>query len=255
MSFDTAILLGIVAAFFICMGVETLFPSGRAMPRVRGWRLIGTASFAVTIAVSVFAPLLIVPLLPAQMALVDLSGWGPWGFLPVWIGATFLGYWFHRTMHYFDVLWRAGHQVHHSAVRLDMGSAMIFHPVDYIVIGVFGGILSAGLLGASAQAAGWAGLWGSMVGYYQHLDVRTPAWTGWFFQRPEQHMLHHEKDVHARNFGDMPLWDHLFGTYGAPEDRDIALGFEPERSRRWLAMAAMVDVNKAAGPAKGRISL
>lgn len=255
MSFDLAILLGIVAAFFVFMGIEALAPSGRAMPVVRRWRLIGTAGFLTTMSVSVFSPLLIVPLLPERMAIADTSGWGSWGFLPVWVGATFAGYWFHRTMHYFDLLWRAGHQVHHSVVRLDMGSAMIFHPVDFVVIGVLGGLLSAGLLGASAQAAGWAGLWGTLVGYYQHWNIRTPAWTGWFIQRPEQHMLHHEKDVHARNFGDMPLWDRLFGTYAAPEDREIALGFEPERARRWLAMTAMADVNKAVGPAKGRISL
>jgi sterol desaturase/sphingolipid hydroxylase (fatty acid hydroxylase superfamily) len=58
-------------------------------------------------------------------------------------------------------------------------------------------------------------------------------------------MLHHERDVHARNFGDMPVWDHLFGTYGEPVDRTVKVGFEPDRSRRWLAMLAMIDVNKA----------
>jgi sterol desaturase/sphingolipid hydroxylase (fatty acid hydroxylase superfamily) len=158
-------------------------------------------------------------------------------------------------MHYFDWLWRAGHQLHHGVVRLDMGSAMIFHPFDALVQFVFAGLIAAGLLGVTAEAAGWAGLWGTLVAYYQHWDVRTPAWTGWFIQRPEAHMLHHEKDVHARNFGDMPLWDRLFGTYAAPVEREVALGFEPERSRRWLAMVAMVDVNKAAGPVDGRMKL
>ena len=67
-------------------------------------------------------------------------------------------------------------------------------------------------------------------------------------------MLHHERDVHARNFGDMPLWDRLFGTY-AELDRDtVELGFAPERSRRWLAMLATVDVNRSADE-KARISL
>lgn len=255
MSFDIAILLAIVAAFFVFLGVEALAPSGREMPAVRHWRKIGIAGFALTLVVFVGTPLLIVPLLPEQMTLIDLSGWGAWAFVPVWMLTTFLGYWAHRVMHYFDVLWRAGHQLHHSVVRVDMGSAMIFHPVDAIVQQVLTGLLAAGVLGASAEAAGWAGLWGTLVAYYQHWNVRTPAWTGWFIQRPEAHLLHHEKDVHARNFGDMPLWDRLFGTYGAPQDRPVEVGFERERARRWLAMAAMVDVNKAAGPEKGRISL
>ena len=61
-------------------------------------------------------------------------------------------------------------------------------------------------------------------------------------------MLHHEKDVHARNFGDMPLWDRLFGTYAAPAEREVALGFEPERSRRWLAMTAIGRRQQGRGP-------
>ena len=255
MAFGDAILLAIIASFFIFMVVEWLAPSRRTMPQVKHWRLIGLAGFAVTMAVAVGAPLLIVPYLPTGMIVVDLSGWGNWGFLPLWMLTTFIGYWFHRTMHYFDWLWRAGHQLHHGVVRLDMGSAMIFHPFDALVQFVFAGLIAAGLLGVTAEAAGWAGLWGTLVAYYQHWNVRTPAWTGWFIQRPEAHMLHHEKDVHARNFGDMPLWDRLFGTYAAPVERDVALGFEPARSRRWLAMVAMVDVNKAAGPADGRIKL
>jgi sterol desaturase/sphingolipid hydroxylase (fatty acid hydroxylase superfamily) len=51
--------------------------------------------------------------------------------------------------------------------------------------------------------------------------------------------------VHARNFGDMPLWDRLFGTYAEPTGRRVELGFAPGRARRWLAMLAMVDVNQA----------
>ena len=131
---------------------------------------------------------------------------------------------------------------------------MIFHPVDSFLQGVLCGLLAAGLLHCTAHAAGWAGLWGFMVGLYQHWNVKTPAWTGWIIQRPEAHMLHHERDVHARNFGDMPIWDRLFGTYGEPTGAPVKLGFEPERSRRWIAMLAMVDVNKV-DKVDGRIRL
>ena len=61
-------------------------------------------------------------------------------------------------------------------------------------------------------------------------------------------MLHHEFDVHARNFGDMPVWDMLFGTYVNPARADdVRVGFEQGRARRWLAMMAFVDVNQAQG--------
>lgn len=253
MDFDQAMLLALPATFLLFMALEAAFVSDRKMPVIRHWRLIGLAGLGLTLAVFVFAPLILVPYLP-PMALIDLNAWGNWAALPLWVLTTFFGYWAHRIMHYFDLLWRAGHQLHHSVVRVDMGSAMIFHPVDIFVQGVASGLLAAGLFNATPHAAAWGGLWGFMVGLYQHLNVRTPAWTGWFVQRPEAHLLHHEKDVHARNFGDMPVWDRLFGTYGAPTDRHVELGFEPDRARRWLAMMAMVDVNRT-DQVKGRISL
>ena len=253
MDFDTAMLLALPAAFLIFMLVESIIPSGRSMPAVRHWRLIGLAGFAATLAVFVYGPLLLVPLLP-PMAIVDLGGWGNLAALPLWVTTTFFAYWFHRIMHYFDLLWRAGHQLHHGVARVDIASGMIFHPVDIFIQGVVSALLAAGLLNASAHAAAWAGLWGFAVGLYQHWNISTPAWTGWIIQRPEAHMLHHERNVHARNFGDMPLWDRLFGTYAEPGTGDVQLGFEPERSRRWLAMLAMVDVNRTE-EVKGRISL
>lgn len=253
MDFDTAMLLALPASFLLFMGFEALAPTGRRMPQIRHWRLIGLAGFVLTLSVFVYGPLLLVPYLP-PMAIVDLRGWGNWAALPVWALTTFLAYWAHRTMHYFDVLWRAGHQLHHGVARVDISSAMIFHPVDIFVQGVLCALLAAGLLNVTANAAAWGGLWGFLVALYQHWNVRTPAWTGWFIQRPEAHMRHHERDVHARNFGDMPIWDRLFGTYGEPVERDVELGFEPGRARRWIALLAMIDVNKVE-KVDGRIRL
>lgn len=253
MDLEMLMLLAIVASFLLFMGLEALMPSGRAMPVIRRWRLIGLGGFAATLVVVVFGPLLLVPYLP-PMALADLNGWATWAAIPLWVLTTFIGYWAHRIMHYFDLLWRAGHQLHHGVARVDIASAYIFHPVDVMVQGVAAPLLAAGLLNATPQAAAWAGLWGFTVGLYQHWDVRTPKWTGWFIQRPEAHMLHHERDVHARNFGDMPLWDRLFGTYGEPREGEVKLGFEPGRASRWLAMLAMIDVNRSAEE-KARISL
>src|SRR5581483_1724751 len=198
MDFDSAMLLAIPASFLIFLAVEAIFPSNRTMPVVRLWRIIGLACFAVTLLVYIGVPLLIVPLLP-PMAVLNLNRWGNWAALPVWALTTFLGYWAHRIMHYFDVLWRAGHQLHHGVARVDISAAMIFHPVDSVVQGVLTGLLAAGLLQSTPHAAAWAGLWGFSVALYQHWEVRTPAWTGSIIQRSEAPMLHHERNVHALN--------------------------------------------------------
>jgi sterol desaturase/sphingolipid hydroxylase (fatty acid hydroxylase superfamily) len=199
----------------------------------------------VTLAVNALLPLLLVPYLP-DMALLDLGRWGGWAAVLTVILTTFLTYWSHRIQHRFDLLWRLGHQLHHGVARVDIASAMIFHPID-VAVQVAMTLVAAGLLGVTPEAAGLAGLLGFAIALYQHWNVRTPAWTGWLIQRPEAHMLHHERDVHARNFGDMPVWDRLFGTYAEPGSGEVALGFAEGRSRRVLAMIACVDVNRATG--------
>src|SRR5207249_9199279 len=45
---DTAIPLAIVASFLLFLGFEAVAPSGRQMPEIRHWRLIGFAGFAST---------------------------------------------------------------------------------------------------------------------------------------------------------------------------------------------------------------
>jgi sterol desaturase/sphingolipid hydroxylase (fatty acid hydroxylase superfamily) len=237
--------LSLPVIFLLFMSAEAFLPSKRAMPRVKHWRLIGWAALVVTLAVNALLPLLLIPLLP-DMTLLDLSRWGAWAAVPVVVLTTFCTYWSHRLMHRFDILWRAGHQLHHGVARVDIASAMIFHPMD-VAVQVLMTLLAAGLLNASAEAGAVAGVLGFSIALYQHWNVRTPEWTGWFIQRPEQHILHHERDVHARNFGDMPIWDRLFGTYAAPVEGDVPVGFEPDRARRWLAMLAFVDVNRAEG--------
>ncbi|MBV9549589.1 MAG: sterol desaturase family protein [Alphaproteobacteria bacterium] len=248
MDFDTAVMLSVIGLFAAFWLAERLIGGGRSFPPIRFWTLIGLAGFAVTFVLSGVLPAVIAPAI-TWIHLFDLASWGLWAVLPTVMLTTFLTYWSHRIQHRFDILWRAGHQLHHSVMRVDIASGMIFHPVDAFVQ-VTMASLAAALLGVTAQAAGIAGVTGFAIGLYQHFNVATPAWVGWFIQTPEQHLRHHERDVHARNFGDMPLWDRLFGTYAAPAEGPVEVGFAPERSRRWLAMILFVDVNAAQNRAK-----
>jgi sterol desaturase/sphingolipid hydroxylase (fatty acid hydroxylase superfamily) len=246
MDLDSLVLLAIVGGFFAFMTVELIVPARRAMPQVRFWRLIGVAGFVLTLAVNVLAPLLVLPWF-AEIHALDLSGWGAWAALPTIALTTFFTYWSRRIQHRFDLLWRMGHQLHHGVARVDVASAFIFHPLD-VFIQVFWTLLAAVLLGVTPMAGAVAGVLGAWIALYQHWNIDTPRWTNWIIQRPEAHMLHHEYNVHARNFSDMPVWDMLFGTYANPARADdVRVGFEPERMRRWVAMVLMVDVSSDQG--------
>ena len=78
-----------------------------------------------------------------------------------------------------------------------------------------------------------------------HWKVRTPAWLGYLFQRPESHCVHHQEGLHRYNYSDLPLWDMLFGTFRNPREFHGECGFVAGADRRMSAMFAFDDVNAA----------
>lgn len=248
MDFDTAVGLSFPALFVAFLAGERLIGGGRTFPDMRGWTLVGFLGLFASAGVNAVVPGVVAPLL-APSRLVDLSDLGHAGALPALLLTTFLTYWSHRLQHRYDALWRLGHQLHHAVARVDVASAMMFHPIDVAVQATMT-TLAAALLGVTGEAAAVAGVANFAIALYQHMNVATPRWVGFLIQRPEAHTLHHERDKHTRNFGDLPVWDMLFGTYANPAQVDIAVGFEPERGRRVLAMLACVDVNRRVGREK-----
>src|SRR3954465_4968163 len=248
MDIETLAAVSLPIIFLAFMGFELVAPSGRSMPEVRLWRLIGIVALIATLAVNALLPLVILPWLP-NIAIVHLDRIGLWAAVPTLVLTTLFTYWSHRIQHRFDLLWRLGHQLHHSVARVDIASAMVFHPID-VAVQVAMTLLAASLLGIGPDAAALAGVLGFSIALYQHWNVRTPGWTGWVIPRPGQQMDYHQRDVHARNFGDMPVWDRLFGTYAEPSGAEVEIGFADGRSRRVLAMIACIGSTRATGRIK-----
>ncbi len=156
---------------------------------------------------------------------------------------TFVFYWWHRARHASDGLWRVLHQIHHSPRRLELVTAFYKHPLETVANVLLGGVLMFWLLGLDAGAAAVCTLLAGAADVVYHANVRTPRWVGWFVQRPEMHRLHHEVDQHRGNYGDLPVWDALFGTLRLPSEEPVACGFTAGREERLLAMLAGVDVH------------
>jgi sterol desaturase/sphingolipid hydroxylase (fatty acid hydroxylase superfamily) len=164
--------------------------------------------------------------------------------IPLWyICSTFVNYWYHRMQHRFSVAWRVLHQVHHGVPRVDIPSALMAHPSDVILSTTVGICMTTFVLGLNSAAVQVAGVVQFFITLVPHWNVRTPRWLGYVVQRPEEHILHHERGVHAGNYADWPLWDKLFGTYRAPEERPIEVGYERAGLMDQLRMLAFVDVN------------
>jgi sterol desaturase/sphingolipid hydroxylase (fatty acid hydroxylase superfamily) len=176
--------------------------------------------------------------------LLDGSGLGTWGGAAVGILVYELGhYWYHRAAHEFDWLWRAGHQMHHSAESLDAFGAYYLHPVDTFNFTTIASLVFYPLLGLTVEAGVIGAFFLTFNAMFQHMSFRTPRWLGYFLQRPESHSVHHGKGIHRYNYSDLPLWDIAFGTFRNPADFQPEHGFYQGASERIPEMLAFRDVS------------
>lgn len=165
--------------------------------------------------------------------------------------STFVYYWWHRFRHQSDVLWLGLHQIHHSPVRIEAITSFYKHPVELIANSVLSGLISYTLLGLNISGAGWVTVFSALGEFFYHMNVATPRWVGFFIQRPEMHRIHHERNVHQSNYGDLPIWDMIFGTYRNPSTYDGPCGFDEPRESMVASMLLFRDVNAQAKGDRG----
>jgi sterol desaturase/sphingolipid hydroxylase (fatty acid hydroxylase superfamily) len=229
--------------YFLMLGAERLWPA-RAFPPRRGWTWIGIAFLLLIGVVSSVVPLLFDPAWLAAHRWRDGSDLGV-------VGGTVAGYVvlsgvmyaYHRTAHTVPLLWRLTHQIHHSPQRVDISGSVLFHPVEMVIQALLQLFVTLIVLGLDPLAAALTGYVAAFYGMFQHWNVHTPRWLGYLIQRPEAHCEHHRLGVHAHNYGDLPIWDILAGTFHNPEHFAGECGFEPPADRRLGAMLGFRDVN------------
>ena len=133
----------------------------------------------------------------------------------------FFHYWYHRKAHEWNWLWRAGHQMHHSAESLDAFGAYYLHPVDATIFTTIASLVFFPLLGLTVEAGVIGALFLTFNAMFQHANLKTPHWMGYLIQRPESHHIHHGKGIHRNNYSDLPLWDMIFGTFHNPRNAEL----------------------------------
>ena len=247
MEFDDLITLAIVGMFAAMLAIELVRPA-RRFAEVRGWTFVGVCFLILLAVINTLVALAI----PAEWvrghALLDGARLGvAGGTLAGVVVVSFVDYWLHRAEHRFDWLWRWVHQLHHSQERVDIPGAVFFHPFDMVLLVLEALAVNVLVLGLDPRATALAGFAGAFLGFFQHWNIRTPHWLGYVIQRPEAHYRHHERGVHAFNYGNVPLWDIVFGTFHnpreVPADLSASLGFGEARGRRFWAMLWGRDVN------------
>jgi sterol desaturase/sphingolipid hydroxylase (fatty acid hydroxylase superfamily) len=88
----------------------------------------------------------------------------------------------------------------------------------------------------------WVVIMAGVAELFYHWNIKTPKWLGYIIQRPEQHDVHHERHGHRFNYGDLPVWDWLHGTYRNPETFNKECGFGTQLEQEFGAMLLCKDV-------------
>lgn len=235
--------LGVFALYLGMLLWEKLRPA-RVLPRVTLWELRGLTAFAAYFLISSYLPLVLQASL-SRVALLDARALGTLGGgLVAYLLYEFFLYVWHRALHELDGLFLCFHQLHHSAERLDVSGAFWFSPLDMVGFTLLS-VLALSLVLVTPQAGMLFMLVATLSALFQHANVRTPRWLGFFVQRPEMHSVHHARGYHRNNYSDFPLYDLLFGTYENPAGFAAENGYFAGASSRVFEMLAFKDVSKS----------
>src|SRR5512144_1456896 len=232
--------------YLVMLAIEKWRPA-RTFPPRRGWAWIGIAFLLLIGVVSTVVPLLVPADWLAAHRLMDGTRLGVVGGTVLgYVVLSALAYVYHRTAHNVPLLWRLSHQIHHSPQRVDISGSVLFHPFEMVVQVLLQLFATLIVLGLDPLAAALTGYVAAFYGMFQHWNVHTPQWLGLLIQRPEAHCEHHRQGVHANNYGDLPIWDILLGTFRNPKTFNGQCGFEAPSDTRIWAMLAWRDVNAPA---------
>jgi sterol desaturase/sphingolipid hydroxylase (fatty acid hydroxylase superfamily) len=222
---------------WVLMLIAERFFSGRTFPKVQGWWWLGGIFFLLTMILNIALPMALPTGWAAQHSLVNATG------LPVvlqiaagFLMATLVDFLFHRAEHRFPFMWRWFHQVHHSPQRVDVLGAFYTSPLEILSAVLYSWASTTVLVGVTPLASATVGFLFAFGSIFQHWNIRTPHWVGYVLQRPESHCLHHEYDVHARNYAVFPVWDMLAGSFANPQAFAGRVGFEASHARKVGAM-------------------
>jgi len=233
-----ALIVLVTLTFFI---VERVRP-GRPLPQVRGWYARAALMNVMQLAL-IGAGGLIWNRFFRDHALLNLGGWR----YPVlegffyWFVGTFVFYWWHRLRHA-DGFWLLFHQVHHSPSRIEVLTSFYKHPIEIAADSIIASFFIYLVFGGSALAGAWTSFFGAAGEYFYHSNIRTPQWLGWIIQRPEHHSIHHQMGVHRYNYGDLTIWDRMFGTFKEAPEFAKRCGFPGTAEERLPDMLVFRDV-------------
>ncbi len=158
-----------------------------------------------------------------------------------WLGLFLLTdlayYWAHRMSHEINLFW-GGHVVHHQSEEYNLSVAL--RQSSFQVVWTFAFSLPIALLGFNTLDFALISALNTLYQFWIHTEaINKMGWFEYIFNTPSHHRVHHGRNpkyIDKNHAGSLIIWDKMFGTFKAEEERPIYGITKPIKS--WNAVWA-----------------
>lgn len=234
-----------IPVFFVLIGIELLVERFTHQKLYRLPDAISNISCGITSQLSgLFLRLFgigLYQLLFEKFALFTLDNGTWWYWVSLVLLVDFAYYWAHRMSHEVNLFW-GGHVVHHQSEEYNLSVALRQSSLQ--VVWTFAFNLPIALLGFQTLDFVLVSAFNTLYQFWIHTETigKLPRWIELIFNTPSHHRVHHGRNpkyIDKNHAGSLIIWDRMFGTFQAEEERPTYGITKPLRS--WNAVWANVS--------------
>ncbi|MGW8123170.1 sterol desaturase family protein [Roseivirga echinicomitans] len=139
------------------------------------------------------------------------------------IAYDFFYYWAHRMSHEVNLFW-GGHSVHHQSEEYNLSVALRQSSTQ--IIWTFAFYIPMAVVGVHPLLLVTVSGFNLLYQFWIHTESidKLPKWFEAVFNTPSHHRVHHARNpkyIDKNHAGTFIVWDKLFGTFKAEEERPI----------------------------------
>jgi len=140
--------------------------------------------------------------------------------LVLFLLVDFAYYWAHRMSHEINLFW-GGHVVHHQSEEYNLSVAL--RQSSFQVIWTFAFSLPIAFLGFETVDFALVAAFNTLYQFWIHTEtIGKMGWFEYIFNTPSHHRVHHGRDpkyIDKNHAGSLIIWDKMFGTFQAEEEK------------------------------------
>lgn len=213
-----------IPIFFILIGIELLVERFTHKELYRLPDAIANMSCGITSQLSgLFLKIFgigVYEILFTNFSLLTLNRAAWWYWVALFLLVDFAYYWAHRMSHEINLFW-GGHVVHHQSEDYNLSVALRQSSLQ--VVWTFGFNLPIALLGFETLDFALIAAFNTLYQFWIHTEtIGKLGWLEYIFNTPSHHRVHHGRDpkyIDKNHAGSLIIWDKMFGTFQAEEEK------------------------------------